>query len=275
MRIIGASVLLVLSIFSTFAQQEDTKNTNIRIGKFYAYWGWNLSGYSTSDITFEGDNYNFTLRDVAAQDRQSPFGLDYFNPVKVSIPQYNFRFGYYLRENLDISFGQDHMKYVIIRDQIAKISGNISGTGTIYDGSYANEDLQIAEEFLKFEHTDGLNYVNIEIRKSQEVLKGRKVDARFIHGFGIGALVPRTNATLFNNERYDEFHLSGYGLAGIVGFNVIVYKRIFAQAELKGGYINMPDIRTTISPSDRASQKFLFYQYNIVFGWTFDFKKDK
>lgn len=275
MRILGASVFLVISILSGFAQEEKTKNNNVRIGKFYAYWGWNLSGYSKSDITFEGDNYNFTLHDVAAQDRQSPLGLDYLNPLKISIPQYDFRFGYYLKDDLDISFGQDHMKYVIVQNQVAKISGSIAGTGTTYDGTYVNEDLPIAEDFLKFEHTDGLNYVNIEIRKSQEILKKRKIKTRALYGFGVGALVPRTNATLFGGERYDEFHLSGYGFAGVVGLNVIVYKRIFAQAELKGGFINMPDIRTTISPSDRASQRFTFYQYDIVFGWTFDLKRDR
>lgn len=273
MRIVAAFILLLTSIATVSSQELNPREPAIQIGKFYAYWGWNLSGYSTSDITFEGDNYNFTLQDVVAKDRQSPFGWDYFNPAKVSIPQYNFRFGYYLKEDLDISFGQDHMKYVVVQNQIAKISGNITGTGTIYDGTYENEDLQIAEGFLLFEHTDGLNYVNIEVRKSENILKRHKIAARFIYGFGVGALVPRTNAILLTNQRHDEFHLSGYGLAAVTGINMLVYKRIFAQAEFKAGYINMPDIRTTSSRSDRANQKFLFYQYNMVFGWTFDLKK--
>lgn len=81
--------------------------------------------------------------------------------------------------------------------------------------------------------------------------------------------MPKTNTTLLNNERYDEFHLSGYGINATVGINVSFFNYFFVQTELKGGYINMPDIRTTQSPLDNASQDFFFAQLNIVFGVSF------
>jgi hypothetical protein len=37
------------------------------------YWGWNLSDYSGSDITFKGEGYDFTLDNVTAYNRQSDF----------------------------------------------------------------------------------------------------------------------------------------------------------------------------------------------------------
>ena len=50
-------------------------------GKFYFYWGWNKAQYSYSDIKFKGDNYNFSLFDVAAQDRQTTWDpAVYLNP---------------------------------------------------------------------------------------------------------------------------------------------------------------------------------------------------
>jgi hypothetical protein len=30
-------------------------------------------------------------------------------------------------------------------------------------------------------------------------------------GVGVGLLYPKTNATLLGKERYDDFHVSGYG----------------------------------------------------------------
>lgn len=36
---------------------------------------------------------------------------------------------------------------------------------------------------------------------------------------------------------------------------------------MKGGFINMPDIRTTELTSDHASQYFFFVQANILFGF--------
>jgi len=82
----------------------------------------------------------------------------------------------------------------------------------------------------------------------------------------LGALLPKTNATLLNNERHDDFHLAGYGISAVVAVNITFYEVFFIQSELKGGYINMPDIRTTMSKADRASQSFFFSQLNIVFG---------
>ena len=38
---------------------------------------------------------------------------------------------------------------------------------------------------------------------------------------------------------------------------------------MKGGYINMPNIRTTNFTSDRAKQSFFFTQFNWLFGMTF------
>ena len=46
-------------------------------------------------------------------------------------------------------------------------------------------------------------------------------------------------------------------------------RHFFIQSEWKGGFISMPDIRTTMHKEDRASQHFLFSQYNVVFGANF------
>lgn len=236
-------------------------------GKMYAYWGWNVSWYTKSDITFKGDHYNFELKDVVGKDRQTSFALDpYFNPGRATIPQYNFRLGYYFKDNWDISFGIDHMKYVMQQDQEVAISGFINDTQTTYDGSYDNTPIVLTEDFLQFEHTDGLNYANIEIRKSGDLFNFNKIDIRHTLGAGAGVLVPKTNTTLLNKERYDEFHFSGYGLGLMAGVNVTFFDKFFVQSEVKGGFINMPNIRTTQFSADSAEQHFFFGQLNILFG---------
>ena len=50
------------------------------------------------------------------------------------------------------------------------------------------------------------------------------------------------------------------------GLNLTFLKRFFIQSEIKGGYINLPDIKTTALNSDGAKQKFLFSQINILLG---------
>jgi hypothetical protein len=260
-------LLLVILLSSTFTYAQEESKTIGNKGEFYFYWGWNGSSFSKSDIQFTGNDYDFTLHNVVANDRQSQFGLDpYFNPVRMTIPQYNFRLGYYFKDNWDISIAVDHMKYVVARNQTVKIDGTIGGTGTVYDGSYNNQDIVITDDFLFFEHTDGLNYVNTELRHTDNIYTYAKFDLDLIEGAGIGFLYPKTNTTLLNKARYDEFHLAGYGLSALIAGRVTFNKKYFVQSEFKVGYINMPNIRTTMSADDIAKQHFTFSQWNILFG---------
>jgi hypothetical protein len=138
--------------------------------------------------------------------------------------------------------------------------------GTIQQGTPA---------FLMYEHTDGLNYVNTEVSRFDDIsaLFGLpnidKVQINLTEGLGFGLLYPKTNTTLMGKERYDDFHISGYGTSAKVGLNVTFFKHFYIQGEMKGGYINMQDIRTTQSTDDSASQDFFFLQRIIAFGGIF------
>ena len=240
----------------------------------YVYWGWNRASYSNSDIRFTGNNYDFTLYDVKAKDRITNFTYDYFHPTKVTLPQTNVRIGYFLNDNYTISVGVDHMKYVVKSYQTVKISGEIN-VGNQFDGVYNNDDILLSHNFLRLEHTDGLNYVNVELKRFDEIghligINHKDFQLNITEGFGAGVLFPRTNSTLFNQKRWDEFHVSGWGISAGVGLNLTFFKHFFIQSDLKYGYIKMPNIRTTDNVEDKASQSFTFFQKNIVFGARFN-----
>lgn len=259
--------LLVFLSTTGFSKTNNYDDENSNKGRLYFYWGWNWSWYSKSNINFTGDDYDFTLKKVVARDRQSAFSFNtYFNPLKVTIPQYNFRIGYYFKENWDISFGIDHMKYVVQQNQTTQIEGYIENTNSIYDNTYSGQSIKLTDDFLKFEHTDGLNFINFELRHSDKVIDLDKVGISLMEGLGMGLLYPRTNTTLLGKARYDEFHLSGYGIGGLIGLNVSFFNKFFIQSEFKGGFINLSDVRTTLSSTDKASQNFFFSQFNMVFG---------
>lgn len=242
-------------------------------GSFYAFWGWNRGYYSNSDATFKGDNYEFTIKDMTASDRPTAIGIDpYLNPLGMTLPQTNFKVGYFIADHYAISFGVDHMKYVMDQEQTATIDGYID-VGSVHDGIYNDQAVYLGQTneedeltFLAFEHTDGLNYLNIELNYFDELYA---VTPQFrvssILGGGVGVMMPRTNATILKNERHDEFHFSGWG-AHIKGGVELSYNKYFFRSELKFGYTDMPDIRTTKYESDEASQHFTFTQWNFLFG---------
>lgn len=266
---------LFISLFIELSHsQSPTHQSPYKKGVFSIYWGWNGADFSRSNIQFSGENYDFELRKVKATDRQSPFDpAVYFHPKRMTIPQYNFRIGYFIADRYQLSFGADHMKYVMVNDQKVEINGHIHGSGTAYDGNYSNDSIELSADFLLFEHTDGLNYENFELRRFEPLYSIKQFTLAVNEGVGVGFLLPRTNTTLLNNDRYDQFHLSGYGINAVVALKMTFFRYFFIQGECRGGFIHMPDIRTTMHTADRASQAFWFSQYNVVFGFNFAIPK--
>jgi hypothetical protein len=271
-----STFILLLTSCSSFSQTGTVKSKKSRRGSMYFYWGWNRGGYSNSDIHFKAANYKFSLSNVKAKDKPIKIGFHpYLNPGSMTLPQYNFRIGYFFKDNYNISVGVDHMKYVVQADQTVSISGTIDSTETVYDGSYHNNDITIKPGFLELEHTDGLNFINVDVRRFDEMFSFKKIKFNLTEGIGAGLLYPRTDATVLNHERNNAFHVAGYGISTMVGINIAFTKAFFIQTEFKGGFINMPDIVTSTIDGETASQNFFFYQYNIVFGANINFKKNQ
>lgn len=165
------------------------------------------------------------------------------------------------------------MKYVTVQNQYVTIDGEIA-TGSIHDGTYSGAGIQQTEDFLKFEHTDGLNYIHVSINRFDDIssnfgLHSENFVINLTEGIGGGPMLPKTNATLLGKERHDDFNISGYGLHAQMGLNFVIYKYFFIQTDVRGGYINMQNIRTTGSKSDKASQDFTFLQGTILVGGRF------
>ena len=178
-------LLLILTTitFCSIGQEIDLLKKKGNKGKLFFYWGWNRDNFSKSNIHFTGDDYDFTLKDVVAHDKPSEYkGVKYIDPLDATIPQYNYRVGYHFTDKYSLSFGFDHMKYVVTQNQIVSIDGTISNSGTTYDGTYNDDDLVLSKNFLELEHTDGLNYLNFELRRHEEIWRYKKIGFELLGG---------------------------------------------------------------------------------------------
>ena len=272
-----SAFLTILCTNNTIAQEtteiQDKYSTHNK-GKFFISWGGNRDSYSKSDITFRGKDYDFTLENVQAHDKPKGWHVDYINPARMTIPQTNFRMGHFISDHYSVAIGVDHMKYVMSQNKAVDINGYYPNPGS-YDELLGNNQVLLTEEFLKYEHTDGLNYVNTEFSRHDDISSifkignTDKIQINLTEGVGFGLLYPKTNTTLLGKERHDDFHVSGFGTSLKAGLNVTFFKHFYIQGELKGGYINMQDIRTTESTEDSASQDFFFFQRIIAVGGIF------
>ena len=267
------SLLVFLLSFCTVHAQWFSEME--RKGNFFGGWGWNRSVYTNSDIHFRGEDYDFTLFNVQAKDRQTHFeAKTYFGLKTLTIPQTNMKVGYFFNDHIALTLGVDHMKYVMIQNQNVAFEGSIDDP--TYMGMVSDNGVKLTPQFLTFEHTDGLNYLLTEIEFYQGIYSGGFVDVSAYGGIGAGALMPKSNVKLMGYPRNDEFHFAGFGTNLKCGTEVLLGNHFYVRGEAKCGYINMPDIVTRAeSLDDRASQQFGFAAIDCMIGFNITPRKSR
>ncbi len=263
-----------------------------RSGKFFLFWGYNRSTYSHTNMHFKGDGYDFKINYISATDDASNLNSDYVNPTKFTNPQYNYRIGYFLSDKNFISVGMDHMRYTMAK-QTTHLTGSITKGNNI--GEYHNTEVVVGEDceinnngpsyidnlpkgfVSNFEHCDGLNDFSVEFGRLQQlwISKNHKHALAVTGAAGIGMLIPDSDADILGQPpKHDmdankkAYHLAGYSFTANMGFQLDLFRHVFILARLKAGYINLPDINTTIY-GGKASQHFTFIEPMGVIGYTF------
>ena len=260
-------VFASLTMLPAWANAQGAPHLRHRV---FLYWGYNRAQYAVSDIHFTGTHHDFTLQDVRAQDRPEPFSLNgYFNPKNIWIPQYNYRAGWFLNDRWSISLGLDHMKYVVQQGQTVKLSGTIlADRSPVHVQQSTLPAVAITPDLLTYEHTDGLNLLGIDA--DHYLLLGSRADGKlalwFTQGAFAGPVIPRTDVRLFGEGINNKFHLAGYGAGAQLGLFALFADRLFLRANVRAGWIQLPDVLTTGQAGDRASQHFWFVEESAVLG---------
>lgn len=226
-------VILALIGFSCQASAQEKKKL---INGMYIQWGYNKEWYTKSNIHFKmGDGNQFMLHKARAHDKPDMGGI-LKTPGDISIPQYNYRIGFYLNRQrsraIEINF--DHAKYVVTDDQRVHVTGTI-------DGIQVNADsILTRENFLHLEHTDGANWLHINYVQ-QQTLSMTKDQKRplftLVWKAGAGINIPRTDFTWRGDRLNNNFHIAGYNIGAEAGFRYYPLNRFFLEFTGKSGYV--------------------------------------
>jgi hypothetical protein len=230
-------LIFLYTINNTASAESDPHKKN---GVFYFSWGYNKDWFSKSDIHFKNsatNEYDFTLYGVTAKDRP---GFNQILTSDLSIPQYVYRLGYYsskLKAGIEINF--DHAKYVMNQNQIAHLKGRISET-------YYDTDTVLSKEFVKFEHTNGANFLLLNFVKQHKFheTSNKKFSAGGIIKAGCGIVIPKTDVTLFGERLDNKFHVAGYIFALETGFHLQMFRNFFLEPTVKGSFANYVNVLT-------------------------------
>lgn len=243
----------------------------------FLYWGYNRTAFARSNIHFQSPNYDFSLYDVKAKDRPTPFGKRYWGLKTLSIPQYNYCVGYRPSEKWVFSLGMDHMKYVLQSGQTALIHGEISeAASSKYSGTYDGlEEIVLNPDFIQYEHSDGFNYLSAKASRIHELksFNDDKFKLLGIAGLGAGVIITKTRVYLFEEGIDNDFHLSGYSIAAHTGLRFQAWNHLFITSEGMAGYSWLPDIPLRNKSPMKAQQFIGYFQWYTALGYSFSIKK--
>jgi hypothetical protein len=230
-------------------------------GTVYLAAGYNLDWFTRSNIHFVDyttDHYDFMLYKVKAEDRP---GLDNLLEQDITVPQYSFRLGYWLnnKSDLAIEINYDHVKYVMIQDQVVHMTG-------YFRGAYYDQDTTLIEDFIRYEHTNGANYAMLNIVKRFNIWHAPNEHhwVSAVGKAGAGFVLPRTDSFIAGHRRNDTYHVAGY-VAGVdVGVRYDFLRYFFLETSMKGCFANYADV--LLYGDGKASQHWLSAEYIFTLG---------
>jgi hypothetical protein len=268
-------------------------------GKIYFSWGYNRAWHSKSDVTFSTSEGTFTIHDAHGDDRPSPFDPKvYFNPAKMSIPQYNLKLGYQFNDRWALEGGTDHMKWVFDNQRKYDISGDFSAKVVVpnpnsqhgWDAVMPVDFDEVKESgdvsWLGFEHSDGYNYVHLTGVFNQKVFETKnKIFALSAQiGAGAGLMVPKTKVNMHRDQAWNwegldnRFHVAGAGVHGDVRLKMTFYDRVFIQGVARGNAIKVKNalVNTNKDPGARLEHTPIYSgQISVEIGANFPLYKKK
>lgn len=252
-------MLMVITPFIAGAQQK----TKERKGEFYFSWGYNKEWYTHSDVKVNQPslNNNYTLKNVISRDH--PGWDEGLLSIPLSIPQYNYRLGYFFNKKKGLAFeiNFDHTKHLIKDGQFVKIAGTLNGrqvdsTINFSEGNGFYYYLNNGANFLLF---------NIVKRWHWHESKNGKFTLDALGKAGIGPVIPHVQNSLFGNANDPGFQIGGWNMGVEAGLRATFAKHVYLEFSNKVDYARYSNLKVY---QGKASQAFGTYELILSLGYT-------
>ena len=269
--LIFISFLIFLPFLGT--SQKTSKDSQAKRAMF-VYWGYNRSFYTDSKISFFGPGYDFSLAGVQATDRPSPDFITYVDPSTLTVPQFNARIGFNFKKKWALSFGYDHMKYVIVHGPTYLLSGRINpliDPISNWSGDYNAVPVTTDESILHYENTNGMNYIRAEISHIDKLVRASNAFAIYsVSGLGAGLVLNYNDFTFAGEKSMTTLSMSGVGASAHLGLRLEFFRHFFLQANNSVGFLYQHRVKTRGNdPYAYARQSLGYFQSDIVLGGIF------
>lgn len=257
-------LLLLIGITSS-AQTGSIANRTKKDGTFYFSWGYNRDWYTPSTIHFvntKTDSYDFTFINAKAHDK--PDMENYWQIDRLTISQYDMNIGYLFKDkhDLGIEVSWNHLKYVVTDNQVIHVRGTIRG-------HYLDKDTLVTPDFVHLQHTNGNNYLMLNLVKRQKLFTWKNYQLSGIGKLGAGPLMSYTISTILGSSDSGHFHYHGWVTGASLGLRFNIYKYFFLQTDIQGAFANYTNTEMGADRQGLATHTFYSLQYMWAFGFNF------
>ncbi len=253
------AILLSILLLQTTLSSGHEKNKH---GAFYFSWGYNTESYTKSTLKVKqaslGNDYE--LLKVSAHDHRgwdkSIFRQD------LTIPQYNYRLGYYFNEKQDlaIEINFDHTKYIIADNQTMRLKGTLGGVATDKDILFSRGNgfyyfLNNGANFLLFNLVKRVGLYSTYNRRFYVDLTGKA---------GIGPVIPHVENSLFGKNNDPGFQIGGWNAGVETAIRATFMRYAYLEFSQKVDYARYSNLKVY---EGRAKQAFGTYELILSLGF--------
>lgn len=252
--------LFTMVILTSFAQKTERK------GEFYFSWGYNKDYYTNSNIYVSQPalNNNFNFKNTVLIDHPG-WDEGLFNTA-LSIPQYNYRFGYFFDKNKDWAFeiNFDHTKALIKDNQTIHMVGTYHGAAI--DSSFIFSKTGEGTSRNYYYLNNGANFLlfNVVKRNRFKSLSTKNITIDGLTKFGVGPLIPHVENSLFGKNNNSKFQFGGWNTGAEYVIRSTFYKKLYLEFSGKLDYAMYYNLNVY---QGNARQNFGTLEFILSFGY--------
>ncbi len=260
-------LLIVVAVVLPMLTEAQQKNKQ-RKGEFYFSWGYNKEWYthSTVQVNQPSLNNHYKLNNVVSHDH--PGWDEGLFSIPISIPQYNYRLGYFFNKKKSLAFeiNFDHTKHIITDGQVIGISGMING-------KQVDSAVNFSEgNGFYYYLNNGANFLLFNIVKRWNWHESRsgqwKVDA--LAKAGIGPLIPHVQNSFFGKENEPGFQIGGWNMGVEAGVRATFFKHVYLEFTNKVDYARYSGLKIY-----QGTAKHAFGTYELILSLGYTWKGGK
>ncbi|RFM28783.1 hypothetical protein DXN05_08375 [Deminuibacter soli] len=261
-----AKALVTAFLLATLTSQVEAQGTTaFKKGNFYFSWGYNKEWYTNSTIKVNQPSLgnHFAFVNVMASDKPG-WDKGIFNQA-ISIPQYNYRVGYFFKDDWAFEINFDHTKYQVNENQLIHVKGTM-------DHKPVDTFMINGPNVLKYQLNNGANFFlfNLVHRKKIGAV-AKNIDASVLLKGGVGFMVPHVQNTMFGKDNDAGFQFGGLDL-GVEGtVRLTFFNHVYLE------YCNklvLTDYWGLSAYEGKAKQVFGTYEMILNLGGTLNLSKN-